>query len=431
MTQFIDNLGGSPILLRLCIITMWAFLFSRVTKFLKMPNVTGYILCGIVIGPYVTGIIPAEMVASMEFITDIALCFIAFGVGRYMKLGNFRENAGKTVVITLFETLITMVVITLIMKFCFRLDLPFSMLIGTIAGCTAPASTIMNIRQLKAKGEFVKTTVQVIAMDNLIAIIAFSIAAAVVQTSASDKAFDPEVVFMPVILNFVGIIVGVIVGFILCFLIKSIKRGDSILIVTVGTMMIIAYICSIMDISPLLSAMAAGITYINVSGDKKLYKLVSQVGPPILMLFFVASGMKLDVTMLSSAGIIGLVYFIVRILIKYVSAFTGAYITHSSVAVRKYLGLALIPQAGVSIGLCALAVRILPEDLGSILSAVILSSAILYEIVGPVLSKASLYLSGSVKAPKKETDGADNTSHENEIIEDTTADDIIYETAEK
>ena len=434
MTEFIDKLGGSPILLRLCIITICAFLFSRVTKLLKMPNVTGYILCGIFIGPYVTGIIPITLVESMEFITDIALCFIAFGVGRYMKLSNFKENAGKTVVITLFETLITMVVISLIMIYVFSLEVPFALLIGAIAGCTAPASTIMNIRQLKAKGEFVKTTVQVIAMDNLVAIIAFSIAAAIVQTTTSDGALDPEVVFVPVLLNIIGIAVGVAVGFLLSFLIKAIKTGDSILIVTVGIMMIIAYICSIMDISPLLSAMAAGITYINVSGDKKLYKLINQVAPPILMLFFVTSGMKLDVNMLTSAGIIGLVYFVVRILVKYASSYISAYITRSTVAVRRYLGLALIPQAGVSIGLCALAVRLLPTDMGNMLSAVILSSAILYEIVGPVLSKASLYLSGSVK-PKKQntsdTSGEGETNDSEGVIPEEIADNTIYETSDK
>ncbi|MBQ9940880.1 MAG: cation:proton antiporter [Clostridia bacterium] len=432
MMEFLDSLGGSAILLRLCIMSICAFLFSRVTKLLKMPNVTGYILCGIVIGPYVTGVISQSVVESMEFVTDIALAFIAFGVGRYMKLSNFKANFGKTAVITLFETLITMTVITLIMIYVFKLDVPFSLLIGAIGGCTAPASTIMNIRQLKAKGDFVKTVVQVIAMDNLIAIIAFSITAAIVQASTSGGTFDTEVVLVPLLLNMIGIAVGVAVGFLLSYLIKAIKAGDSILVVTVAIMMIIAYVCSIMDISPLLSSMAAGITYINVSGDKKLYKLINQVAPPILMLFFVTSGMKLEITMLSSAGLIGLVYFAVRIIVKYISAYFGSTVTRSTMVVRRYLGLALIPQAGVSIGLCALATRMLPEQMGSLLSAVILSSAILYEIVGPVLSKASFYLSGSVKDIKKKSENVEECiDEENEIITDTIEENRVYDTVEK
>ncbi|MBE6689282.1 MAG: cation:proton antiporter [Ruminococcaceae bacterium] len=400
MQNFLYSLGGSPILLQLCFITLGAFLVTRITKLMKLPNVTGYILCGILIGPYVLRIIPAETVTAMDFVTDIALALISFGVGKYMKLKNFRNNVGRVIVITLFETLTAMAVITMIMHLVFRLALPFSLLIGAIGASTAPASTIMNIRTLKAKGEFVETTVQVIAIDNLISIIAFSIAAAIVQTSASSGSIDPDVVVVPILMNMIGIVVGFLMGFILKYLLKVVGTDDSRLVLTIASVVVITYICSIMDISPLLASMSLGATYINITEDKKLYKLINQFSPPVLMIFFVVSGMRLDVTMLKSAGIIGVVYFIVRIIVKYIAAFMGSAITRAARPIRLYLGLALIPQAGVSVGLCALAQRILPAELGSVLSAVILSSAVLYEIVGPVLSKSSLYLSGSVKNKK-------------------------------
>ena len=398
MYEFLKSLGGSPILLQLCFITLGAFFVTRITKLMKLPNVTGYILCGILIGPYVLAIIPAQTVEAMDFVTDIALALIAFGVGKYMKIKNFRGNILKVVVITLFETLTTMALITLIMHFAFRLDLPFSLLIGAIASCTAPASTIMNIRTLKAKGEFVQTTIQVIAIDNLIAIIAFSISAAVVQGGA---AVNPEVIVMPVVMNIIGIAVGFLMGFIMKYLIKAVETNDSRLVVTIASVIVITYICSVMDISPLLTSMALGATYINITEDKKLYKLINQFSPPVLMIFFVVSGMRLNISMLKSAGIIGIVYFIARIIIKYASSFIGSAVVRMARPVRLYLGLALIPQAGVSVGLCVLAQRMLPEETGSLLSAIILSSAVLYEIVGPVLSKASLYLSGSVKDKSK------------------------------
>lgn len=401
MPDFFNSLGGSPILLQLCVITLGAFLVTRITKLMRLPNVTGYILCGIIIGPYLLNLIPSGMVTSMDFVTDIALALIAFGVGKYMKLKNFRGNIGKVLVITLFETLTTMAVVMVVMHFVFKLELPFSLLLGAIGASTAPASTIMNIRTLKAKGEFVETTVQVIAIDNLISIIAFSIAAAIVQTAANSAKIDPQVVLIPLLMNLIGIAVGFVTGFALKYLLKVVGTNDSRLVLTIASVIVITYVCSIMDISPLLASMSLGATYINITEDKKLYKLINQFSPPVLMMFFVVSGMRLDITMLKSAGIIGLVYFIVRIIIKYIAAFIGSTVTRSARPIKLYLGLALIPQAGVSVGLCALAQRILPSEMGSILSAVILSSAVLYEIVGPVLSKASLYLSGSVKGKSK------------------------------
>ena len=273
MPDFFSSLGGSQILLQLCFITLGAFLVTRITKLMKLPNVTGYILCGILIGPYVLGIIPTETVAAMDFVTDIALALIAFGVGKYMKLKNFRGNIGRVLVITLFETLTTMAVVTLVMRFVFKLDLPFSLLIGAIGASTAPASTIMNIRTLKAKGEFVETTVQVIAIDNLIAIIAFSISAAIVQTAASSAQIDPEVVLVPIIMNIIGIAVGFAMGFVLKYLLKVVGTDDSRLVLTIASVIVITYVCSIMDISPLLASMSLGATYINITEDKKLYKV--------------------------------------------------------------------------------------------------------------------------------------------------------------
>ena len=157
----------------------------------------------------------------------------------------------------------------------------------------------------------------------------------------------------------------------------------------VGVLMGLTGLCTLFDVSPLLSCMALGTAYVNCGGNKNLFKQVNRFTPPILLLFFVLSGLRLNIPSLLTGGVIGVTYFFVRILGKYAGASLGAWLTGAPTAVRRYLGLALIPQAGVSIGLAALGQRLLPESLGSLLSTIILSSAVLYEMVGPACAKAS------------------------------------------
>ena len=142
--------------------------------------------------------------------------------------------------------------------------------------------------------------------------------------------------------------------------------------------------------------MASGTAYINASGNKHLFKQLNQFTPPLLVMFFVLSGMRLSIPSLAAAGVIGIVYFLVRIAGKYTGSALGAAVTHDSPEIRRYFGLALIPQAGVSIGLAVLGQRMLPAESGQLLSTIILSSGLLYEMVGPACAKASIKLSGSV-----------------------------------
>ena len=192
MPTFLNTLHPQAlILLRLAAMLLLAFCFSRVTKFFKLPNVTGYILSGIVIGPYVTGIVPADMAGGMSFLTDIALAFIAFGTGKYFKLDSLRQNGKGMVIITLFESLTAALVVTLTMFMVFHLSMPFSLLLGAIASSTAPASTLMTIRQYKAKGSFVNTILQVVVLDDAVALITSASA----QLSPRSSAAGPPWTF--------------------------------------------------------------------------------------------------------------------------------------------------------------------------------------------------------------------------------------------
>jgi Kef-type K+ transport system membrane component KefB len=210
-----------------------------------------------------------------------------------------------------------------------------------------------------------------------------------------------SVILLPILLNLIAIVLGILSGFILNKLVNSKRSQDNRLVVTITLILTMTGFCSAFNISPLLSCMAFGATYINISRNKELFRQMNNFTPPILIMFFVLSGMRLNVPSLLTAGIIGIVYFIVRITGKFTGVYIGAIISRSSVEIRRYFAMALIPQASVSIGLALLGQRILPEEMGSLLSTIILSSSVLYEMIGPVSAKNALHLSKSIPEDAK------------------------------
>lgn len=393
--RYINVNRNAEIIISTAFILICGFTLTRATKKLKLPNVTGYIIAGILIGPYVFKLIPRHIIDGLDFIADIALAFIAFDVGRYLQLSVLRENSRQVVIITLCESLIAGFIVTMSMLFIFKLPLPFSLLLGAIGSATAPASTAMTIRQYNARGHFVNLILQVVALDDAVALIAFSICSALVQALNSNTGLNPSIFLVPIFINLIAIAFGIFSAFVLNSLVSYKRSEDNRLILAIAIILIITGFCSVFDISPLLSCMALGTTYINISENKSLFKQINNFAPPILTMFFVLSGMRLNIPSLLTAGVIGVAYFIIRILGKLLGAFIGAKLSNAPPEVCKYFGLTLIPQAGVSIGLALLGQRILPPDMGSLLSTIILSSAVLYEMIGPASAKLGLYLSGS------------------------------------
>ncbi len=390
--------GTSLIILELAAMLSSAFALSRVTKRLRLPNVTAYILAGILIGPCGLKWISADMVESMGFVTDVALAFIAFGVGKYFKWTTLRGNGTRVAVITVFEALAAAVAIALVMLYVFRLPLSFSLLLGAVGSATAPASTLMTIRQYKAKGHFVDTILQVVALDDAVALIAFCVCATISQIAATSGRADALSILLPILYNIAAAALGVGMAFLLRWGETRVTSRYNRLLMVVILLLALSGLCAAVDVSPLLSCMALGTVHANISrkGDA-LFKAVERFTPPVLTFFFVVSGMRLDVPALRTAGIIGVTYFFVRILGKYAGATAGAMLTGEDENVRRYLGLALVPQAGVSIGLAALGERMLPPEMGSLLNTIVLSSAVLYELAGPGLAKLSLRLSGALE----------------------------------
>lgn len=398
LLDFLPNHAAQAIA-ALAIMLFAGFWMTRLTKAMRLPNVTGYILSGVLIGPYVLRIASPATVEQMGFVTDIALAFIAFGVGKYFRFSRLKQNGWRVIVLTLFEALTAAVLITLCMITLFRLPVSFALLLGAIGSATAPASTIMTIRQYRAKGTFVDLVLQIVALDDAVALIAFSVCAAIVQAGTAG-ATSPSAIYLPILYNLGALALGVGGAYLLRALVDGKQRSsDHRLALTIAIVLSITGACTALDISPLLPCMVLGMVYINIGGTERLFAQIDAFTPPILLLFFVLSGMRLNLPSLSVAGVAGVAYFLIRIAGKYLGAYLGCACCRMPAHIQRNLGLALIPQAGVSIGLAVLGQRILPAELGTLLSTIILSSGLLYEMIGPACAKASLFLSHAIAKP--------------------------------
>lgn len=394
---------SAQIIISISLILFSGFAMTRITKRLRLPNVTAYILAGILLGPYCLNLVPQSFVEGSDFLADIALAFIAFSTGEFFRLETLRKSGGKVIAITVLESLTASALVFAATFWILGLGLGFSIVLAALAAATAPASTLMTIRQTGAKGDFVDTLLQVVALDDVVGLLAYSIAISVAVAGISG-GFHIGSVLKPLAVNLGVFLLGGLFGVLMKLLMPRGRSTDNRLIISVATLFAFCGVCTVLDVSPLLGCMSMATVYINITGDDKIFKQLNYFNPPILLIFFVRSGLNFRLSALTDTGsaiagvpllVIGIVYFLVRILGKYLGAFLGCLMVHKKPSVRNWLGLALIPQAGVAIGLAALGARTLGGEAGSALETVILASSVLYELIGPACAKLSLYLSKS------------------------------------
>ncbi len=391
-------------ILTVALMLLFGFALTRITKRLKLPNVTAYIITGILIGPYCLNLVSDTVADNTAFLPNIALAFIAFSTGQFFRLNSLRGNGMKVLIITVLEACVASIFVFIAAFYILKMDLAFSTVLAALASATAPASTMMTIRQTGAHGDFVNTLLQVVALDDVVGLIAYSIAISVaLASSASGSGFELKNIISPVLINFASVFIGAMLGVFLKILLPPNRSTDNRLIISVAILFAFCGICEMLGVSPLLGCMFMSTVYINITDDDKLFKQLNYFSPPILLLFFVRSGVCFELDALTGGGnegetsllTLGIVYFLVRIAGKYAGAFIGCLMTHKNKLVRNYLGLALIPQAGVAIGLAELGARTLGGATGSALRTVILASSVLYELIGPACAKLSLALSHS------------------------------------
>ncbi len=424
-------------ILSLSIMMIVGFLMTRITKRLKLPNVTAYIVSGILIGPYCFDLIPSSIVSGTSFLPDIAVAFIAFSTGEYFRFETLKKNGVKVIWITLFESALATILVFLFCFFVLHLSLPFSVILAALASATAPASTMMTIRQMQAKGKFVDTLLQVMALDDILSLMAYSVAVSIATALLATGGVKLNATLLPLMWNLLAIALGGVFGAITALFMKTRHSSDNRLIITVTMLFFFCGLCALMGTSPLLGCMMMGTVYINITKDERLFRQIGYFTPPILMLFFVRSGVSFNLgALLSKSGsigeypliVVGLGYFFVRIIGKYAGTFLGGRVVHAIPSVSKYLGLALIPQASVAIGLSELGARALGGEPGIALQTVILASSVLYELIGPASAKAALHLSHSY-SDEEEGVTADETDTSSPVsagdMAGTTVDELI------
>lgn len=395
------------------------FLMTRIGKLLRLPNVSAYIIAGILIGPFVLNFIPETILDGMGFISDIALAFIAFATGEFFRFSVLKKSGAKSVIIMLLEASLASALVFFLAQAILRLNIAFSIVLAALASVSSLTSTMMTIRQTGAKGEFVTNLLQVVALDNIFSLFAYGIAISVammlVAGQGSVRAFD---IIKPILFNLILFAVGGLFGLLMKSMISPKRSTDNRLIASVGLLFLFCSICSIVNetvsganVSPLLGCMAMGTVYINLTDDDRLFKQLNYFSPPLLLLFFLRSGASLNMNILFSKLeafgavpiiVIGILYLIFRVSGKYIGSFLGCLITKRAPKIRNFMGLALIPQSSVAIGLATLAQRSFetigtPEGdmMAAALLAIILAASVLHELIGPSLAKMALYFSGS------------------------------------
>ncbi len=389
-------------LMQLGIMILSGMFMGRLLKHIKLPNVTGYLIAGLILGPYFLpalgcpfSILSEGFISGISVISEVALGLIAFSIGNEFKFSYFRKVGAAPVIIACMESLFAVVVVVIALIVSGQ-SVPFSLVLGAIAAATAPAATIMVVRQYKAKGPVTSTLLSVVAIDDATALILFSVAAAVAKGMTGKRMNPVMAVVTPVGQILAALAIGAVFGGILLLPMRHFHKKSNRLALICGFLFIAIGLADLLGLSSLMLCMAFGASVANLSNEADAIMSVAEsITAPIYILFFVASGAGLQISVLKTVGLIGVIYIVGRSIGKIFGAWLGSRISHTDAAVGKYLGMCLLPQAGVAIGLTLVAGKIVPDYAASI-RAVVLAGTLVYELFGPAITKMSLTKAGEI-----------------------------------
>ena len=395
----------------LAILLVAGFLTAKLGQLLKLPSVTGYILAGLLLGPSGVGLITKDVIGTqLEHFTQIALMLIAFGIGEHLELKRLKYMIKSIGLIGLCETsgafLLVFTGTFFVARATYHGDpiwtisnlFVLALLLAAVSVATAPAATLHVMRELKAKGPLTSTLMAVVAVDDALAIMFFGVAISFAHHVLGGTGSIVVTVCKSLGEIFFSLSAGVITGFILDFTVKHLRHKGEMLTLGLAMLLLCGETARLFHFSPLLSGMAAGFVIINRDRrDVRVFNVLHSFEPPILVLFFTLAGAHLHFISLAVAGWIGLSYFLLRGLGKIAGAYTGSRIAATPVTVRRFLGIALIPQAGVAIGL----IFLIQSDprltlFSDVITPVVLAGVVLSELIGPLCAKFALERAGEV-----------------------------------
>ena len=393
-------------------------MLSRLTKLIHLPAVTAYLIAGLLLGPFCLGLLnipglgysSAEQVEGMRIVTQTALGFIAFTIGNEFRLSQLKAMGSSAVVIGILQAVVTTVVVDAILiglHFCFPnlISIPAAIILGAIASATAPAATLMVVRQYKADGPLTRLLMLVVAIDDAVGLLLFSVSFGIAsalsnsQISVIGVAVEP---LLEVVLSLgLGAVMGLLLHWVERFFHSRSKRltiSVAFVLLTVGLSMLKFQIGQVhIGFSLLLVCMMTGTIFCNVCDtSEELMDRVDGWTMPLNILFFVISGAELDLTVIAQPLVllVGVVYVAGRSLGKYYGAYASCLLTRQNKLITDNLGITLLPQAGVALGMAMTAATMAD---GAMIRNVVLFAVLLYELVGPTLTKHSLLRAGEIK----------------------------------
>ena len=415
------------LLLSLSIALFAGLIMSRVVKHLHLPAVTGYLIAGILVGPYCLGALGINglgfvsseysgfSVQTFDILSKLALGFIAFEIGNEFRVAELKKVGKQVVVISLTEALGAVLLVDaalIVLHFIMpdRISLPLAVTMGSIAAATAPAATLMVVNQYKAKGKVTELLLPIVALDDAIGLIAFAISSGIAKALYSGEADMISVLVEPICEIAFSLLLGAALGAILAFLERLFHSRNNTMDLSI-CFVIFSVAISLtkfkigpipFEFSTLLVCMMLGTMFCNISEKYEgVMDRSTRWANPVILLFFVLSGADLDFSVFASAAAVGMgiLYLITRSAGKYLGATFGAKITHSAPEAVKYLGITLLPQAGVALGMSLTAAETLGSD-GTLIRNVVLFGVFVYELVGPMLAKLALVKSGDISPEK-------------------------------
>lgn len=400
----------------LAVLLATGLIAAKLCQRLGLPSVTGYILAGLLLGPTGFGFITEESIGhSLDHFTHIALMLIAFGIGEHVELKKLKKHARSVVWIGICETtgaflLVSVAIFTLIRWSGFSIDgwllkdqFALSLLLGAVSVATAPAATLLVTRELQAKGPLTSSLLAIVAIDNGLAIMIFGLTVSLAhQIVGQTGTALLSVVGNGLFEIIMSLILGFTTGFCLEIVIRKLKSEEEMMTAGLAILLLCSELAIFLNLSPLLAGMAAGFTLVNkAERDVRVFRALNSFEPPIYILFFTLAGTHLDIKILENTWLIGIIYFLTRIIGKFIGAKFGSVIGKSPLIIRKYLGLALVPQAGVAIGL----IFLISSDpalsvYSSIITPVVLTGVFLSELIGPLSSRFAIVQAGEAVVVK-------------------------------
>ena len=411
------------ILLSLAVALFVGLILSRLAKLVKLPAVTAYLVAGIVVGPFLLGAIglnglgftSLSQIKSFGILSDVALGFIAFSIGNEFRLAQLKQIGKKATTIGIFQAVFTTLLVDAALiglHFIIPDKLPLSsaIILGAVAAATAPAATLMVVRQYKAKGPVTDILLPIVAIDDAVGLVLFAASFGVAKAMISGEVDLISVWLEPTIEVVFSLLLGFVMGLLITFFerffhsrSKRLSMSVTFVLLTVALSMLEFKIFGVhVAFSSLLVCMMLGTVFCNICDfSEELMDRLDRWTAPLFILFFVISGAELNLSLFKDWVIvlIGAVYILVRCLGKYFGAFISAKETKCQDTIVKYLGITLFPQAGVALGMAMKAEEL--GDLGVVVANITLFSVLIYELVGPFLTKISL-----IKAGEIEPDGA-------------------------